>query len=88
MKSETKKNLLDLHFQKYLVIASTSAIIGFTYSVGLVIALITRQINFKDLASWIILIVISVLFMAFISILFFHSKYHIQNILDIIKSID
>ena len=88
MKLDTKKNILDLHFQKHLAIASTSVIIGFTYLIGLVIALLTRQINFRDLASWIILIVVSVLFMAFISILFFHSKYHLQNIIETLKGID
>ncbi len=30
-----KKNVLDLHFQKYLSIATTSAIIAFTYFIGI-----------------------------------------------------
>ena len=33
-----KKNILDLQFQKYLVVASTSVIVAFTYIIGMGIA--------------------------------------------------
>ena len=40
-----KKNILDLQFQKNLIIASTTVIIMFTYLIGVGIALITKQIE-------------------------------------------
>ena len=43
-----KKNVLDLQFQKYLVIASTSVIIAFTYAIGVGIAVFTKQIILDD----------------------------------------
>ncbi len=38
-----RKNILDLHFQKYLIIASTSAIVAFTYIIGVGIAFIKKS---------------------------------------------
>ncbi|MEK6855399.1 MAG: hypothetical protein AABX73_04210 [Nanoarchaeota archaeon] len=49
-----KKNILDLQFQKYLIIASTSVILAFTYAIGVGIALFSKQIrlnNFNDMGA-------------------------------------
>lgn len=43
-----KKNVLNLHFYKYLIIASTSIIIASTYFVGIVIAILAKQIKLDD----------------------------------------
>jgi len=88
MNSEIRKNLLDLHFQKYLVIASTSVILGFTYLIGVGIAVITNQINFEEPLSWIILAMLSMLFLSLISVLFFRAAFHIKNILRIIRELN
>jgi len=49
MNDETKKNILDLQFQKYLIIASTSVIIFFTYIIGVGITVLTKQINLNSI---------------------------------------
>lgn len=45
MQGSVKKNILDLNFQKQLVIASTAVIVAFTYLIGVVIAIFARQIT-------------------------------------------
>ncbi len=61
MNDETKrKNILDLQFQKYLVVASTSVIIAFTYIIGVGIAIFSKQIRLDDFSSMAALLVISV----------------------------
>ena len=61
--NEKKKNVLDLQFQKYLIIASTSIIIAFTYSVGIVIAILTEQINFNNyLISSVLFLISAIVF--------------------------
>jgi len=60
MNTEIKKNILDLQFQKYLVIASTSVIISFTYFVGIIIAILTKQIILNDFIRMGAVFVISV----------------------------
>ena len=45
------KNVLDLHFQKHLTIASTSVIIAFTYLIGISISFLTKQIKFDNMIS-------------------------------------
>ena len=42
-----KKNILDLEFQKNLVIASTTAVLFFTYLIGIGIGFATKQIGFN-----------------------------------------
>lgn len=58
-----KKNLLDLHYNKYLQYFNTSIIIVFTYFIGLIISLLTRQINLADSRHLFLLILFSLLFL-------------------------
>jgi len=81
-----RKNILDLHFQKYLIIASTSAIVAFTYIIGVGIAFITKQIII-DLFSLSILIIFSVIVFGICSALFFYSLFHIKSILEVLKNL-
>ena len=76
-----RKNVLDLQFQKYLTIASTSIIITFTYLIGVVISILTKQINLNDFISMGVLIVISFGILGICSALFFNAVFHIKNIL-------
>ena len=41
MNDHIKKNLLDLNFQKHLLIASTAIVLSFTYFIGLILAFIS-----------------------------------------------
>ncbi|MFH1358378.1 MAG: hypothetical protein ABIH37_00655 [archaeon] len=82
-----KKNILDLQFQKYLIIASTSIIIAFTYFVGVGIAILTKQINLNDFIAVGVLIIISLGILGICSSLFFNAIFHLKNIPRIIKEI-
>jgi putative effector of murein hydrolase len=75
-----KKNILDLQFQKYLITASTSIIIAFTYTIGVGIAILSKQIrldNFNDMA---VVFVISSGILGLCVALFLNSLFHIKNI--------
>ncbi len=81
MDEETKKkNILDLQFQKNLIIASTSAVIAFTYLIGVGIALLTKQIKLDDFTNMGALFVLSAGILGSCSILFFNAIFHLKNI--------
>ena len=82
-----RKNILDLQFQKYLTIASTSIIISFTYFVGVGIAILTKQVNLSDFISVGVLIVISLGILGICSSLFFNAVFHLRNIPKVVKEI-
>ena len=82
-----KKNVLDLQFQKYLTISSTSIIIMFTYVVGVGIAILTKQIKLNDFIVMGILFVISAGVFGIGSILFFKALFHLKNIPEVLKEI-
>ena len=82
-----KKNILDLHFQKYLVIASTSIIIAFTYLIGVAIAVFSKQIILNDLLNMAIVFIISVGVLGICTGLFFNALFHLKNILKVLKEI-
>ncbi len=81
------KNVLDLQFQKYLVISSTSIIVAFTYLIGVSIAILTKQIKLDDFFSVGVLIIVSFGILGVCSIFFFDASFHIRNIPRIVKSI-
>ena len=88
MEEELKrKNVLDLQFQKYLTIASTSIIIAFTYFIGVGITILTKQVNLSDFISVGVLIVISLGILGICSALFFNAVFHIRKIPKIVKEI-
>ena len=82
-----KKNILDLQFQKYLVAASTSVIIAFTYAIGVSIAIFSRQIRLDDFISMGAIFVISVGVLGVCSIIFFNAIFHLKNILLIVRNL-
>ena len=82
-----KKNVLDLQFQKYLTIASTSIIVAFTYAIGVGIALFTKQIILNDFISMGSLFVISSGVLGVCSILFFNAIFHLNNIPKVVKNL-
>lgn len=82
-----KKNVLDLQFQKYLIIASTSVIIAFTYLIGAGIALLTKQIQLDDFTSMGALFVISSAVLGVCSTIFFNAIFHLRKIPEVLKNI-
>lgn len=88
MEEDTKKkNVLNLHFQKYLNIATTSVIIAFTYFIGIGIAVLTKQIKLDDFIVMGAVFVISAGVLGICSILFFNAVFHLRNIPKIIKNL-
>jgi len=84
---EKKKNVLDMQFQKYLIIASTSVIIVFIYLVGVGIAFLTKQVKLDDFIAMGVLLVISTGILGVCSALFFNAVFHLKNIPEVIKEI-
>ena len=82
-----KKNILDLQFQKYLIIASTSVVIAFTYAIGVGVALFAKQIKLDDFISMGALFVISAGILGSCSILFFNAIFHLKNIPQVLKEL-
>ena len=81
MDNETKKkNILDLQFQKYLMMASTSIIIAFTYLIGIGIAFLSKQIKLDDFQIMMAIAVISSGVLGVCAIIFFNSTFHLNNI--------
>jgi len=88
MDNETKrKNILDLQFQKYLVVASTSVIIAFTYSIGVGVAIFSKQIRLDDFNNMGTIFVISVGILGVCSIIFFNAIFHLKNIPLVLKNL-
>ena len=88
MDEETKKkNILDLHFQKYLIIASTSVLVAFTYIIGVVIAFLAKQIKLDNSNTISIFLALSGTVLGFCSIIFFNALYHIKNIPKVVKNL-
>ncbi len=83
-----KKNILDLHFQKNLVIMSTLVIIIFTYFIAVAIAYMTGQIKLDDPFTVILIFVFTIAFLGVGSAFFFNSYFHIRNIPRVLKSLD
>jgi len=81
-----KKNILDLQFQKYLVIASTSIIIAFTYFIGVGIAILTKQVDLSDSINLGVLIIISFGILGICSSFFFNVVFHLRNIPKILRT--
>jgi len=81
------KNVLDLQFQKYLTIASTSIIIAFTYFIGIGLAVFTNQIKLNDFAIMGAVLVISAGVLGTCSILFFNAVFHLKNIPEVVKEL-
>ena len=82
-----KKNLLDLHYTKYLQYFNTSIIVIFTYLIGLGIALLTKQIDYKNPAQLLLAAVITIMFLGAISILLIKFRGHLKSIPQEIKKL-
>jgi len=87
-KALLRKNILDAELQKYLIIASTSAIIGFTYFIGLTIATLSKQINLNDSNQLILLMSISSITLGIVIYYLINSINKINRITKAIKKLE
>lgn len=65
---QVRKNLLDLQYHRQLQYYNTSLIALLTYFIGMVIALLTRQIDLSDVNQLLVAMLISA---AFLGIIFY-----------------
>jgi len=86
-KSQIRKNILDLHFQKHLIIMSTSIIIIFTYLIAITISIITKQVKLNEPTSATTLIILSLIILYSSLTIFYNSLFHINNITKVLKQI-
>jgi len=87
LNSRIKKNILDLEFQKYLIIASTSIVILFTFLTGVALAFLVKDMSFSDLDTMVPLSIISLIVIVPCIVFFVSSIKHIGNILKLTKTI-
>jgi ABC-type multidrug transport system fused ATPase/permease subunit len=66
--------------QKYLQLASTSVVIGFSYFAGIFIVFITNQIDFRNSDIFRLFVLISVFVLGYTSILFIIGYNKIRRI--------
>ena len=80
LSDKTKKNLLDLEYNKYLQYYNTSIIVLLTYIIGTTIAFLTKQINYKDSGQLLSVAVVSIVVIGVIIILMLKFKDNLTTI--------
>jgi len=88
LSEKVKKNLLDLQYTKYLQYYNTSIIILFTYVIGVAIAFITKQIDYKSLNQLYLVGLISLITISIVISLMLNFKKHLSNIPHELKKIN
>ena len=87
LKDVIDKNLLDLEFSKYLQFYNTAIIVLFTYFIGLALALLTRQIDVRNIVQVIIVADISAFFSVLIVMLILSFKRKMRSVLSRIQKL-
>jgi sulfite exporter TauE/SafE len=82
-----KKNILDLQYNKYLQYYNTSVMVLFTYIIGIIIALITHQVNYNSSVQMILVSFISVAIISVIVLVMSKFRYQMANIFIQIKKL-
>ncbi|MDO8741216.1 MAG: hypothetical protein Q7J54_06620 [Candidatus Woesearchaeota archaeon] len=82
-----KKNLLDLQFNKYLQYYTTAIIILFTYLIGITIAFVTKQVDYKSINQVMLVGIISISVISIVAILMLRFKSHMSNIIKEVKKL-
>ena len=80
LSDKIKKNLLDLEYNKYLQYYNTSIILLFTYFIGVSIAFITKQIDYKNPRQLLLVALISIVVMGLLIILMLRFRENLRHI--------
>jgi heme/copper-type cytochrome/quinol oxidase subunit 2 len=88
LNKHTKKNLLDLHYTKYLQYYTTTIIIVLTYFVGLVIAFLTNQIDYMSSTQMLLVAFTTIAFLIVVVLLILSFKEHMKEIVREIKKLN
>ncbi len=87
LSERTKKNLLDLQYNKFLQYYNTSIIILFTYLIALAIGFVTKQINYRDTGQLTLVVPISIGIITILTLSMLRFKDHLKNILEEVKKL-
>lgn len=82
-----RKNILDAELHKNLIIASTSAIIIFTYIIGLTIAMLSKQINTNNLNQLITILSLTSILISIVLYFFIDSILKIKRVIKALKKL-
>lgn len=82
-----KKNVLDLRYNTYLQYFNTIVIIGCTYIIGIIIAVLTKQIDIHNTSQVLAVATISVFVLLTFSIILLYFKKKLQDIIKDINSL-
>lgn len=75
-----RKNLLDLKHARYLQYLITSIIAALSYAIGITLGILTKQIDFKNLTSLLIVGLASLTIFGIIGFLVMRFKLKLDNI--------
>src|SRR3989338_7644831 len=87
LSDNTKKSLLELHYSKYLQYQTNSLIAIFTFIIGIIIALATKEINFSDYFQMTIVGFFSIIILTPSTYYFINSKKHLKQIPEEMKKL-
>ena len=85
MNDTIRKNLLDLHYNKYTQYMTTAIAILVTYVIAVVVAAFTNQLDYENSAQMLILIVLSVSIISAVIITILRIKRHMIRIVNNIR---
>ena len=84
MDNAIKKNILDLQFQKSILVASGAVVVAFTYLIAIAVGLVAGEINLQEDTR--IIAVFSTFFLASSTYFFLRSRKQMSLILTILKN--
>ena len=85
---DIKKNLLDLHFHKYLSYKNTTIVIMFMYFVALLIPFLIGELSFFNLKDTFFVGIISSFFIPSSLLFLKNFNYHLKKIPEEIKKLE
>ena len=84
----TKKDLLKLHFHKYLAYKNSAIMILFMYFIAVLIPFLTGQLNLKNFIDMILVLIVSSVFITIIILFLNEFDYHLKKIPEEMKKLE
>ena len=88
LSNKTKKILLELHYSKYLQHQTNSLIAIFTLIIGLIIALVTKEIRFSDYFQMAMIGFFLIIILTPATYYFINAKKHLRQIPEEMKKLN
>jgi len=87
LSNKSRKNLLDLEFNKNLQYFNTSIILLFTYIIGVTIVFLTKQIDYRNPKQLLLVILVSIVIIVAITAFMFNFDINLKKISKEIKTL-